>query len=47
MQKKEEREYNPDCPCTWPGCPRHGRCRECREYHHSMGQKTACEKEQS
>lgn len=37
-------EYNPDCPCTWPGCERHGKCRECREYHHGLGQKTACER---
>ena len=33
-----------DCPCTWPGCLRHGDCKACKEYHHSMGQKTTCEK---
>ncbi len=34
----------PDCPCTWPGCPRHGDCDACKAYHHGMGQKTTCEK---
>jgi len=34
---------NPDCPCTWPRCPRHGKCEECKEYHHSQGEKTCCE----
>lgn len=36
-QKKE-------CPCTWPGCTRHGDCEACRKYHHSQGEKTCCEK---
>jgi len=36
-----------DCPCTWPGCPRHGDCEACKKYHHSLGQKTTCEKQVS
>ena len=40
-----KKDLNPDCPCTYPGCPRHGDCEACKEYHHSMGQKTTCEKE--
>ena len=44
---EEARDYNPDCPCTWPGCERHGHCKECRAYHHSLGQKTACERKES
>ena len=39
-----EEKINPDCPCTWPGCPRHGKCKECQEYHHKLGEKTACGK---
>ena len=35
-------ERNPDCPCTYPGCPRHGICRECIAYHRRMGEFTAC-----
>ena len=37
-------KINPDCPCTWPGCPRHGNCKECQEYHRSCGDKTSCQK---
>lgn len=22
-----------DCACTYPGCPRHGKCCECVAYH--------------
>ncbi|MFC1686274.1 DUF6485 family protein [Nanoarchaeota archaeon] len=22
-----------DCPCTYPGCPRKGKCCECLKYH--------------
>lgn len=36
-QKKE-------CPCTSRNCPRHGDCDTCKEYHHSRGSKTACER---
>ena len=36
---------NPNCPCTWQNCPRHGVCAECRAYHRGHGQKTACEKQ--
>jgi len=32
------------CPCKKIDCPRYGRCRECKDYHHSRGEKTACEK---
>lgn len=33
-----------DCPCDWPGCPRHGDCKACQAYHHGHGEKTCCEK---
>jgi len=38
------KETEQECPCTWPGCERHGDCEACKQYHHSLGQKTACEK---
>jgi len=38
------REKNPSCPCPCDDCPRHGICKECRAYHHSLNQKTCCEK---
>lgn len=31
------------CPCTVADCPRHGVCCECIEFHHKMGELTACE----
>jgi hypothetical protein len=37
-------KHNPDCPCTWPDCDRHGNCEECRKYHHASGEKTSCER---
>ncbi len=39
-----DEKTRPDCPCTWPGCPRHGNCDACKAYHHGMGEKTCCEK---
>ena len=31
-----------DCACTYPGCPRHGKCCECLAYHLSNKQLPAC-----
>jgi len=39
-----KKEIKQDCPCTYPGCPRHGDCEACKSYHHSLGQMTSCEK---
>ncbi len=36
-----------DCPCTYPGCPRHGDCEACKAYHHGNGEKTSCEKKKA
>jgi len=34
---------NPDdCPCTYPGCPRHGNCCQCVAHHRGKGQLAAC-----
>jgi hypothetical protein len=30
------------CPCTWPDCPRKGRCCECLQYHLSQRELPAC-----
>ncbi|MFO8033911.1 MAG: DUF6485 family protein [Candidatus Bipolaricaulota bacterium] len=30
------------CPCTYPGCPRKGRCCECLRYHLASQQLPAC-----
>jgi len=43
MSEKEEKKK---CPCTWPGCDRHGDCEACCAYHHALKQRTACEREQ-
>ncbi len=31
-----------DCPCTYSGCSRHGKCSECISYHNNMGEFPAC-----
>lgn len=31
-----------ECNCTYPGCPRHGKCCECLHYHRVKGQLPAC-----
>ena len=31
-----------DCPCTYPGCPRKGRCCECLAHHRAVGELPAC-----
>jgi hypothetical protein len=33
---------NPDCPCTYPGCPRHGNCCQCVKHHRGKDQLPAC-----
>lgn len=35
---------NENCPCTYD-CDSHGKCIECKEYHHGRGEKTCCEKQ--
>ena len=31
-----------DCPCTYPGCPRHGNCCQCVAHHRDKSQLPAC-----
>ncbi len=35
-------EVNKDCKCPSVNCKRHGKCKECREYHVKQGGKTWC-----
>jgi len=37
---------NKNCPCP-VDCIRHGKCKECIEFHHSRNQQTYCEVKQS
>ena len=30
------------CTCSYPGCPRHGKCCDCLAYHLKMQQLPAC-----
>jgi len=30
------------CTCTYPGCPRHGVCCDCLQYHKKMRQLPGC-----
>ena len=31
-----------NCNCSYPGCPRKGKCCECIAYHRRMGDLPAC-----
>jgi len=31
-----------NCPCTYPGCPRKGKCCECIAYHKKRGELPGC-----
>ena len=39
-----DKKINPDCPCAYDGCRRHGDCEACKKYHHERNEKTACER---
>lgn len=30
------------CPCTYPGCPRKGKCCECVSHHREKGEIPGC-----
>jgi hypothetical protein len=38
--KREENLQN--CPCSFPDCPRKGKCCECVEHHRRKGEIVAC-----
>ena len=33
---------NTTCPCTYAGCPRHGKCKACVAYHRKNQELPAC-----
>jgi len=35
-------ENRKDCNCSYPGCPRKGKCCECLSYHRANGELPAC-----
>ncbi|WP_085098109.1 DUF6485 family protein [Desulfovibrio gilichinskyi] len=37
---QEKKDF--ECPCTYAGCPRHGRCCDCVHYHRKKDQLPAC-----
>ena len=38
----KEKENLENCPCTYPGCPRKGKCCDCIKYHKERGELPAC-----
>ena len=37
-----EKQNLKNCNCSYPGCPRKGKCCECIAYHRRMGELPAC-----
>lgn len=42
MTCPRHKENDKACNCTYPGCPRHGKCCECLEHHRAKDQLPAC-----
>jgi len=36
------RDHAAECPCTYPGCPRKGKCCECLAYHLARRELPGC-----
>jgi len=41
MKCKQE-EIKKECSCTYPGCPRKGKCCECVKHHRQNNELPAC-----
>jgi hypothetical protein len=41
MECKQEK-IKKECPCTYPGCSRKGKCCECVKYHRKNNELPAC-----
>lgn len=41
MQCQQEQNLT-DCPCSYPDCPRKGKCCECVMHHRRKGEIPAC-----
>ena len=39
---KENNAFNPRCLCDNTGCPRHGNCRLCAEFHRITAHPSTC-----
>ena len=42
MTCENEKQNLENCNCSYPGCPRKGKCCECIAYHRRMGELPAC-----
>jgi len=42
MQCKNYEKNLQNCNCSYPGCPRKGKCCECLAYHREHGELPAC-----
>ena len=42
MTCENEKQNLKNCNCSYPGCPRKGKCCECIAYHRRMGELPAC-----
>lgn len=42
MKCVNEKQNLKNCNCSYPGCPRKGKCCECIAYHRRMGELPAC-----
>ncbi len=42
MKCVNEKQNLKNCNCSYPGCPRKGKCCECISYHRRMGELPAC-----
>ncbi len=40
---KENMTYNPRCLCDNTGCPRHGNCKLCAEFHRISSHPSTCQ----
>jgi len=38
----KEKENLENCPCTYPGCSKKGKCCDCIKYHKERGELPAC-----
>jgi len=41
MECQKEKNLK-NCPCTYPNCPRKGKCCECIEHHQQSNELPAC-----
>jgi len=42
MDCQNQKENLDECPCTYPSCPRKGKCCECLQYHLARKELPAC-----